>query len=244
MINNTDSVYSKIVPVEYPMAGESPSPAKIGIVDVTSGQTKWVPAPGDPQQHYIPRIEWNSPTELFIQQLNRHQNESKILSYNSTNNNVTEVFADKDEAWIDVYTPWENSYALDFRHEIRWINSGKEFIWFSERDGWRHVYRIGKDGKTTLITKGDYDVMDIVLIDEKGKQLYFIASPTNATQKYLYRCSLDGNGKLELVTPASEKGTHGYQLAPGGKYGFPYFLECIHQTGKRMDLVATAQASE
>ncbi|MEI9920805.1 MAG: DPP IV N-terminal domain-containing protein [Bacteroidota bacterium] len=223
MINNTDSVYSHIVPVEYPMAGETPSPVKIGIINIASGETKWVPVPGDPQQNYIPRIEWNSPTELFIQQLNRHQNESKILSYNSNDNKVTEVFADKDEAWIDVYTPWENVYALDFRHEIRWINGGKEFIWFSERDGWRHVYRIAKDGKTTLITKGDYDVMDISLIDEKGKQLYFIASPVNATQKYLYRCNLDGSGKAELVTPASQSGTHSYQLSPGGKFAFHAF---------------------
>jgi dipeptidyl-peptidase-4 len=223
MINNTDSVYSHIVPVEYPMAGEPPSPAKIGIVDISSGETKWVPIPGDPQQHYIPRIEWNTPTELFIQQLNRHQNESKILAYNSADNKVTEVFDDKDEAWIDVYTPWENPMSLDFRHEIRWINGGKEFIWFSERDGWRHVYRIAKDGKTTLVTKGDYDVMDIALIDEKGKQLYFFASPTNATQKYLYRCSLDGSGKAELVTPAGEAGTHNYQLAPGGKFAYHTF---------------------
>jgi dipeptidyl-peptidase-4 len=223
MINNTDSVYSHIVPVEYPMAGESPSPAKIGIADVTSGETKWVPVPGDPQQHYIPRIEWNSPTDLFIQQLNRHQNESKILSYNSRDNNVTEVFTDKDEAWIDVYTPWENPYSVDFRHEIRWINGGKEFIWFSERDGWRHVYRIAKDGKSTLVTKGDYDVMDIRLVDEKSGTLYFLASPNNATQKYLYKTRLDGSGKLELVTPDSEKGTHDYQLSPGGKYAYHTF---------------------
>ena len=223
MINNTDSVYSHIVPVEYPMAGQAPSPAKIGIIDIASGEVKWVPAPGDPEQHYIPRIEWNSPSELFLQQLNRHQDESKILMYNSTDNKVTEVFTDKDEAWIDVYTPWENVYALDFRHEIRWINGGKEFIWFSERDGWRHVYRIAKDGKATLVTKGDYDVMDIRLIDEKGNYLYFIASPANATQKYLYRCKLDGTGKLEAVSPLDQQGTHSYQLSPGGKFAFHTF---------------------
>ncbi|HEX8060666.1 MAG TPA: DPP IV N-terminal domain-containing protein, partial [Cyclobacteriaceae bacterium] len=223
MINNTDSVYSNIVPVEYPMTGESPSSVKIGVVNIASGDTKWVPMPGDPQQHYIPRIEWNSPAELFLQQLNRHQNESRIFSYNSNDNQVKEVFADKDEAWIDVYTPWENSYSLDFRHEIRWINDGKEFIWFSERDGWRHVYRIAKDGKTTLITKGDYDVMDIRLIDEKSGYLYFLASPTNATQKYLYKTKLDGSGKLELVTPDVEKGTHDYQLSPGGKFAYHTF---------------------
>ncbi len=227
MINNTDSVYSKIVPVEYPTAGQTPSPVRIGIADVETQNTKWVPVPGDPQQNYIPRIEWNPQTgpgnELFIQQLNRKQNESRIFSYNSSDNSIREVFTDKDEAWIDIYTPWEDVYALDFRHKITWINGGKEFIWFSERDGWRHVYRISKDGKATLVTKGNYDVLDIRLVDEKGKYLYFLASPDNATQKYLYRCKLDGTGKLEPVTPLTLAGSHDYQLSPGGKFGYHKF---------------------
>ena len=223
MINNTDSVYSQVIPVEYPTAGETPSPARIGIIDIATSDIKWVPVPGDPKQNYIPRIEWNSPTELFLQQLNRRQNESRVLSYNSTNDKVREVFADKDDAWIDVYTPWEDVYALDFRHEIKWINGGKDFIWMSDRDGWRHVYKVGKDGSYRLITKGDYDVIDIRLIDEKGKYLYFLASPNNATQRYLYRCKLDGSGKPEPVTPLTHAGTHDYKISPGGKYAFHSF---------------------
>ena len=230
MINNTDSVYSQIIPVEYPTAGQSPSPAKIGVIDIATSNIKWVPVPGDPQQHYIPRIEWNpayrqagSGTELFIQQLNRKQNESKLWSYNSTSNDIREVYTDKDEAWIDVLTPWENSYTLDFRHKITWLNGGKEFLWFSERDGWRHAYRITKDGKATLITKGDYDVLDVRLVDEKNKYLYFLASPTNATQRYLYRTKLDGTGKLEPVSDPELEGTHDYIISPNGKYGYHTF---------------------
>lgn len=225
MINNTDSVYSKIVPVEYPTAGQSPSPARIGIIDVATKNIKWVPTPGDPQQHYIPRIEWNNANELFIQQLNRKQNESKILSYNSSTNAIREVFSEKDEAWVEVSGAWDDSYALDFRHEIKWINGGKEFLWFSDKDGWRHLYRIStKDGKATLITKGDYDVMDLRLVDEKGKYVYFIASPKNATQKYLFKTKLDGTGKLEQVTPAmGSEGTNNYVLSPNGKYAYYSF---------------------
>lgn len=222
MINNTDSVYSQVVPVEYPTAGQTPSPVRIGIVDVTTGGTEWVELPGDPKQHYIPRIEWNSATELFLERLNRKQNESLVWSYNTTSKQAKEIFVDKDEAWIDVFTPWENVYALDFRHRINWINGGKEFLWFSERDGWRHVYRVTKDGKATLITKGDYDVMEIKLVDEKGKYLYFHASPTNATQKFLYRCKLDGTGKAELLTKDWD-GTNSYVIGPGAKYALHTF---------------------
>jgi len=229
MINNTDSVYSRIVPVEYPTAGQNPSPAKIGIVDVTTKNTKWVPAPGDPQQHYIPRIEWNpipqaGANELFVQQLNRKQNESKIFAYNPATNAIREVFTEKDDAWVEVSGAWDDSYSLDFRHEMKWINGGKEFLWFSDRDGWRHLYRISKEGKAKLITKGDYDVMDLRLVNEKGNYVYFMASPTNATQKYLFKTKLDGSGKLERVTPAENySGTNNYVLSPDGKYAYYSF---------------------
>ena len=72
----------------------------------------------------------------------------------------------------------------------------------SEKDGWRHLYRISRDGKSeVLVTPGNYDVIEISLIDEKNNLLYFMASPENATQSYLYRCSLDGKGVAERVTP-------------------------------------------
>lgn len=223
MINNTDSVYSKVVPVEYPTAGQTPSPARVGVVEIATGKTAWVPLPGDPAQHYIPRIEWNTSGTLYLQQMNRKQNETIIYSYVPSSGAVKSVYTDHDDAWIDTFTPWEDVYALDFRHELRWINDGKEFIWFSEQDGWRHVYRVSTEGKSTLITKGNYDVMDVKLIDEKGKYLYFIASPTNATQKYLYRCKLDGSGQAERVTPKNQEGTHEYQLGPSAKFAFHAF---------------------
>ncbi|HEY5823581.1 MAG TPA: DPP IV N-terminal domain-containing protein [Cyclobacteriaceae bacterium] len=218
MINNTDSVYSKIIPVEYPTAGKNPSPARIGIVDINTKKTVWLAVPGDAQQNYIPRIEWNSPGELFVHQLNRKQNESKIFSCNPMSGVAKLIHSEKDEAWIDIYTPWENVYAIDFRHKFQWINGGKEFLWMSEKDGWRHLYRIGKDGKETLVTKGDYDVMDLRLVDEKTNSVYFLASPANATQKYLYKTKLDGTGKAELISPSELSGTHDYTISPTGKF--------------------------
>ena len=219
LINNTDSVYSQVIPVEYPTIGQTPSPAKIGVVDVVSGKTNWLTIPGDPRQHYLPRMEWLTASELFVQQLNRKQNESKIFSCNPETGESKVVFSEHDDAWIDIYTPWENVYGLEFRHKLTFINGGKEFLWLSEKDGWRHLYRISKDGlKETLITKGDFDLMDIRLVDEKNNYVYFLASPTNAAQKYLYKTKLDGKGKLEMVTPSDISGTHDYSISPNGKF--------------------------
>ncbi|HEX5024106.1 MAG TPA: prolyl oligopeptidase family serine peptidase, partial [Agriterribacter sp.] len=98
------------------------------------------------------------------------------------------------------------------------------FLWVSEKDGWRHIYKINRDGKKeTLLTKGNYDIETISAIDEKNNYVYFIASPESAIQRYLYRTTLDGKGKLELVSPGNLKGTHAYKISPGGQLAFHTF---------------------
>lgn len=223
MINTTDSVYSQIIPVEYPKVGEAPSPARIGVIELDSKKLSWLNIPGDPQQHYLPRMEWNSANLLLIQQLNRKQNHSKIYSVDVIKNEAKVISEEKDEAWIDVLSSWENVYGITYRHEFKWINGGKEFLWFSEKDGWRHLYRVDLTGKETLITVGEYDVINLLQVNEKENMIYFHASPTNATQKYLYKTRLDGKGKAELVTPTGLQGTHSYVISPSGKFAMHQF---------------------
>jgi dipeptidyl-peptidase-4 len=223
MINTTDSIYSQIIPVEYPKVGESPSPAKIGVIELAGQKLTWLNIPGDPQQHYLPRMEWNSAEQLLVQQLNRKQNHSKIFSIQVKENTSKLIFEEQDETWIDVLSSWENTYGLTYRHEFKWINAGKEFLWFSEKDGWRHLYRVDLTGKVTPVTHGNYDVINLLHFNEKENLLYFHASPDNATQKYLYKAKLDGKGIPERVTPADLPGTHSYVISPNGKYGMHQF---------------------
>lgn len=210
MINNTDSIYPYTIPVEYPKVGQDPSACKIGIVNVSTAQTSWVKVPGDQIQNYIPRMDWIPNTsDIILQQLNREQNVSKLYVANAASGTVKNIYTETDKAWIDAAPGWQ------------WLNNGKEFIWESEKDGWRHTYRISKDGKKEkLITKGNFDVIESSLVDEKNNTFYFIASPTNATQQYLYKTKLDGSGKLEMVTPSVLPGTHNYDISPNGIFAF------------------------
>src|SRR5258706_4368077 len=179
MINNTNSVYSRIIPVEYPTIGQAPSPAKIGVMDIDTGKTIWLAIQGDAQQHYLPRMEWNSASEILVQQLNRKQNESKIYSCDPASGKAQLIHSENDEAWEDVFSFSPGTSALDFRHSFVWLNNKKEFLWMSEKDGWSHRYRLAQDGsKETLITHGDYDVIDFTALDEAANVVYFLASPT------------------------------------------------------------------
>jgi dipeptidyl-peptidase 4 len=214
MLNTTDSVYSKVIPVEYPKVGEPPSPVRIGVISINGGAIQWMNIEGDPQQHYLPRMEWADQNTLVVQQLNRKQQESKLIYCNVSDGSSNVFYTEEDAAWIDIKSFWNDDDPTGWD----WINNGKEFIWVGEKDGWRHLYKISRDGKKeTLITNGKYDIGSIKCIDETSGTIYFMASPYNATQLYLYRVKMDGKSPAILVSPADMKGTHEYDISPNGK---------------------------
>jgi dipeptidyl-peptidase 4 len=218
MINTTDSVYSRIIPVEYPTVGEKPSPARLGIINIDTRKTHWLLIPGQADDNYLVRTEWRSPTEIFVQQMNRAQNTNIIYSYQTTANTASVVYQESDPAWIEVFSFNGNPSSYGYRHNFQWLNDKKEFLWQSEKDGWNHLYRIGINGKETLITPGNYDVIEYISLNEKTNTIYFLASPENATQRYLYKTRLDGKGKAERITPVNQPGTHDYAISPTGKW--------------------------
>ena len=219
MMNNTDSVYSSVIPVEYPKVGESPSAVRVGVISAAGGSTVWMKLPGDIRQHYIPRMEWiPDGSGIILQQLTRKQNESRLFTCHKNTGQALLIKSEKDEAWIDILPTWDGDYDYG---GWDWLDNGKSFLWASEKDGWRHLYRVSINGKEEfLLTPGDFDVMDIVRVDEKGGQVYFAASPDNATQKYLYRARLDDESIAERITPAGQPGTHDYDVSPGGRFAF------------------------
>ena len=89
-------------------------------------------------------------------------------------------------------------------------HGGREFVWVSEKDGWRHAYAVKRDGSgERLLTKFDGDLgLDYARSTRPQGNLYFIASPTNATQRYLYAARLDGDGSVRRITPDEPARTH------------------------------------
>lgn len=210
LINNTDSLYSFIKRVQYPKVGTTNSAAKVGVINAEGGETIWMKVPGDPRNNYIPRMEWaENNNEIVIQHLNRHQNKNEIMLCNVNTGDVKTVLTETDEAWVDI------------KDDFKWFNNGANFSWVSERDGWRHLYLVSRDGKEMkLLTPGEYDVISVSNINDKDGWIYFIASPEDNSTKYLFRVPFDGSGKLERITPVSEKGTHNYNVSPSNKFAF------------------------
>ena len=145
MINTTDSIYSYTIPVQYPKAGTTNSACKVGVVSADGGETIWMKVPGDPRNNYIARMDWTGNSdEIYVQHLNRLQNKLDILLCDIKTGDVKTVLTETDKAWIDI------------NDDMHWFNDGKNFTWVSERDGWRHVYDVSRDGKNVkLLTPGE-----------------------------------------------------------------------------------------
>ncbi len=184
LINTTDYLYPKLIPLQYPKVGTTNSAVRIGVASSAGGETTWMNIPGNSRNYYLARMDWaDNSQELVIQHLNRLQNSNNVLLADVLTGDVRKIYTDKDEAWINVVD------------DLRWMNKGRQFTWVSERDGWRHAYLISRSGDSVKpITPGNYDMVSIQSIDEKKGWLYFIASPDNPTQRYLYRTKLNGKG--------------------------------------------------
>ncbi len=209
LINDTIDLYPVLTYIPYPKAGTTNSAVRIGIVDAGGGTTKWIKTPDDPRSNYIAMMDWtDNSNEIILQYLNRSQNENRLMIADTKTGNVRTILTEKDDAWVDVSMP-----------DMKWIDNGKRFLWMSERDGWQHVYSVSRDGsQTKLITSGQYDVINIKSVDEADGWIYFMASPTNATQQYLYRTRLDGTGNAERITAEDQPGWHDYSISPNSRW--------------------------
>ena len=225
MINNVDSLYSKPIPLPYPKVGTKNSDVKVGVVSSNGGKTNWFEIPGDPTNNYLARMDFipNS-NEVMIQQLNRKQNANTVWIGNTHTMGLHTIFTDKDDAWLDIHD------------NIMWLEEEKYFTWTSEKDGWLHLYKVSRDGKEfSTITKGNIDVVKINCIDPKGGYVYYIASPENFTQRYLYRSKIDGSTAPERVSPQEQAGQHAYQISADAAYAIHTFQNS--RTPKKIALI-------
>ncbi|HKP49673.1 MAG TPA: S9 family peptidase [Gemmatimonadales bacterium] len=217
LINNTDSLYSFTIPVQYPKAGTTNSAARVGVVSASGGNTVWLAVPGDPRNHYIAKLDWaGNSAEVVVQQLNRLQNTLAVMLGDARTGQVRTVHTERDNAWVDVV------------NDLRWLDGGKSFTWVSERDGYRHLYLISRDGKQQrLLTRGNFDLHNpasafgepfVVGQDSARGFIYYTASPENATQLYLFRSRIDGKGQAERLTPKNQPGYHRYFISSDGRW--------------------------
>ncbi len=208
LINNTDGLYPTISRFPYPKVGEENSAARVGVVSLATKKTVWAKLPGVAKDMYIPRMDWaDNNDEIIVQHLNRKQDTNDVYYANAKTGELTTALVEREAAFIEAVI------------DVTWIEAADAFTWISERSGWRHVYRVSRDGRSIIdLTPGDFDIVSLEMVDEDSGWLYFIASPEDVAQRYLYRSNLDGSGQVIRITPEAFSGTNSYQISDNGRW--------------------------
>ncbi len=208
---------------KYPLPGDKDiATIQRLVIDVEAGKTVFFNLPPDPHRATLSDdiassgtlddVDWNADgSELAFLSTSRDHKQEKMRIANALTGEVRELFEET------VPTQYESGQgAINWRY----LPSTKEFIWYSERDNWGHLYLYdAASGKLkNQITKGDWVVLRVVLVDEKKRQLFFIANglqPENPYYSQLCRIGFDGKN-LTILTP--EPGTHQVSFSPDNNF--------------------------
>lgn len=199
--------------MKYPMAGNKSHYVTIGIYEISTGKT-WYIKNGGPRDQYYTNIAW-SPNEknIYVALLNREQNDMWLNEYDVTSGDfVKSLFNEKDEKYTEPL------------HPMFFIGDGKQFIWMSRRDGYRHAYLYSIDGKLIKqLTKGKWEIKDVSGFDEKFTRFFFHANEQGPINQDFYSVEI-ASGKLNRLT--SGDGFHGAIMDKKGNYIIDNFSSC------------------
>ncbi|MCH7782857.1 S9 family peptidase [candidate division KSB1 bacterium] len=188
----------------YPKAGETNPTVKLFIVNIETGNQVEVKT-NSSENIYIIRPQWrNDGSELLFQRLNRRQNHLEFLAADPATGDVRTILEEREEAFVRLH------------NHFRLLNDGKQFLWSSERSGWRHLYIYDFEGNmVNQLTEGDWEVSNVTLVDHDNELIYFTGNVKNGLETAFFKVKFDGSGFKQLTT---EDGSHNISMDPAGKY--------------------------
>ncbi|MEX2299646.1 MAG: S9 family peptidase, partial [Bryobacterales bacterium] len=179
----------------YPKAGDPNPRVRLGVIEVKEAgrrkaRTAWVRKDAE----YLPRFSWVHATRLAVQYLNRAQTELQLVFADAHDGLTSTVLVENDPHWINV------------TNDLTFLDERKQFLWTSEREGYRHIELYGYDGeRRSSLTSGDWEVQAVEKVDADSGWVYYTSNEANPLGADLYRVQLDGTKKERLT---SGQGVH------------------------------------
>jgi len=191
-------------PQRYPQAGDNNPDVRVGVVDARGGNTRWMDT-GSTRDSLIARVGWTPDSRnVYVVRTNRVQNQLDLLLAAAGSGKVSRILEETDKFWVHV------------QDDPVFVNRGQQFLWLSERDGFRHIYLHSIDGKKVRqLTQGSWEVTGIAGVDEAAGRVYYTGGETSALERQFYSVGLTGEGKRQLSTGA---GTHTIAMGPEGHF--------------------------
>ncbi|MCR9131638.1 MAG: S9 family peptidase [bacterium] len=197
-------LYPQEVRFKYPKAGEENAVVSIHVFDIPTGEITTMDI-GDETDQYIPRINWTRNNNLLaIRRMNRLQNQEELLFADVTSGQTEVILTEESDTWLDVHD------------NLMFLKNGKQFITTSARTGYNHVYLYKMDGEEIRqITKGEYDVTEIIGFDERRHNLYYMSTEVSPLERHFYRVRVDGRRKRAMT---EENGWYSINMSRDFKY--------------------------
>jgi dipeptidyl-peptidase-4 len=192
-------------PQRYPQAGENNPDVRVGVVSARGGSTRWMDVDGRHQESLIARVGWTPDSRnVYVVRANRVQDKLDLFLAEAGSGKASRILEESDKYWVNV------------QEDPVFVNGGQQFLWLSERDGFRHIYLYSVNGKQSRqLTQGSWEVTGITSVDEAAGRVYYTASETSPLERQFYSVGMTGEGKQRL---SSGSGTHNIAMGPGGRF--------------------------
>jgi len=223
-------LYPKDYRFKYPKAGEKNSVVSIRVYHLDTKETQTIDL-GNETDMYVPRVMWTKhPDILSIRKMNRLQNRLDLIHANVATGKQEVVLTETADTYVDI----------EFNDNLIYLDNGKEFLYSSERSGYKHLYLYDMSGKLKKqLTDGDWEVDEVAGIDEKNYKIYFTATKVSSIERHLFVVDWK-KGKLEQMTRAA--GVHRIDMSPDCRYYIDNYSSA--QTPPRYSLHEGSTAKE
>lgn len=188
----------------YPKAGDPNPTARIGMLNVATGSTRWFDL-AIPEEHYLAGMQWTPDgASLLIQRIPRTQTRLELLKVDVGTGEVAPIIVEEDSAWVSPHP------------DVHFVGEGPDFLWVSDRGGYRHLYLYDiRAGMVRQITSGEWDVEAVAHVDASRRMACISAANPKPTERQVFEVGLDGSGLKRLT---SEPGVHHWLPSPDGCY--------------------------
>jgi len=227
--------YPEYTDIPYPKVGSENPTIKMGVVDVETGENRWLNL--DLGDGLVPRIYWTSDPEILaVVEMNRQQNELKLHFFDITTGEGRVMMEEKsEEGWIDVF-----DFFAGIDDHFFFPNDREEFLWISDRNGFKHLYRFDYDGNLiNQVTDGDWQVTNVFAVNSETERIYYESTQAGPLERHLYSIRFDGSDPVRYTT---EPGRHSFTMGPNGRFFIDRWSNV--ETPLQVELWTTANGGE
>ncbi|MBI2398691.1 MAG: S9 family peptidase [Xanthomonadales bacterium] len=205
---------TSVVEQRYPAAGQPNAAVRLGVIRIADAapaevantgagsallpaevKIRWVDL-GEDRDIYLARAEWFADSSaLSFQVQTRNQRRLDLRAWSVRDQSISTLLSESSQTWVNLHD------------DLQFLDSG-DFVWASERDGFKRLYLHGRDGALKhALTPEAWVVDNLLAIDERNDRLFFASGGPDPTQKHVYMTPLSLPVK-EVAQITHEAGMH------------------------------------